>query len=203
MKDNRPVLCVDMDDVLEDFSPHWHLALDRMYGTSYVHRSPTGGLISDMHTWLSDDNVRDYYPKAKSFAETLEPLADPEFWKTVPAIPGALGTMSWADKYFRIISVTVTPSFSWDPKLRHCIFPQFPMLNEKNCYCVARKQDVKCDIIVDDHAENLYGHSAPLKLYYQNSMNHHVEKIGPSWIKVYDWENINFALRRVLDSGEV
>lgn len=152
------------------------------------------GVINDLPIkwtrWLNeyyklnvDENNLKYYDMLRNFPELslnqiLEPLKLPDFWDTVDYNSGInfneqfSGYQTLTD--MRILIVTATSPETWGVKYEHCIKRLLPNFPVENIILTSRKDLIKCDVLIDDHIENLKETSA-YKVLVDASYNKNIE----------------------------
>ena len=195
-----------MDDVVENFTPHWHAELDTMFGTNYaVHESaqPSGPPVAtSLHVWLDEDNYKTYFPMAQSFEFLLRPLRNPDFWANLRAIPGAPNAIKRLQGLGHgVYMASKAEYYSWEPKLSRCIFKLFPSIDEEHCISIPKKQLLSCDVLIDDNPDHLVGGDY-IGLLWDMPRNRWFEP-GPKdmILRVKNWKDIELIIRLMSSYG--
>lgn len=136
----------DFDGVINDLPIKWTKWLSNYYDL-----------------YVEEENIKHYnmslnFPSL-SLNQILEPLTKADFWDTVDYNSGINFNeqlsiyQTLAD--MRILIVTATSPETWGVKYEHCLkrlLPDFPV---ENIILTSRKDLIKCDVLIDDHIENL------------------------------------------------
>ena len=156
----------DFDGVINDLPIKWTRWLNKQYNLTV------------------DEDTLKHYNMSKNFSmlslnQILEPLNKAEFWKTVD-YNNKINFNEHFTKYqnsyndIRILIVTATSPETWGVKYEHCVkrlLPDFPV---ENIILTSRKDLIKCDVLIDDHIENLKETSA-YKVLVDASYNKDIE----------------------------
>lgn len=155
----------DFDGVINDLPIKWTRWLNNQYNLS-----------------VDEENLK-YYDMSLNFPtlslnQILEPLNKSEFWDTVD-YHSEVNFNEQLTTYksltnTRILIVTATSPETWGVKYEHCVkrlLPDFPV---ENIILTSRKDLIKCDVLVDDHIENLKETSA-YKVLVDASYNKNIE----------------------------
>lgn len=155
----------DFDGVINDLPIKWTEWLSNYYDL-----------------YVEEENIKHYnmslnFPSL-SLNQILEPLTKAEFWDTVDYNSG-INFNEQFSRYqtltdMRILIVTATSPETWGVKYEHCLkrlLPDFPV---ENIILTSRKDLIKCDVLIDDHIENLKETSA-YKVLVDASYNKNIE----------------------------
>jgi hypothetical protein len=94
----KPIIALDADNVLLDYSTAYAMAWERAFGWHPVERDPTAYWPSDRWdvTWLSGEPMKRF-----------RACFDVKFWSTIPAVEGALeGCKELHDAGFALVCVS-------------------------------------------------------------------------------------------------
>lgn len=156
----------DFDGVINDLPLKWTQWLSNYYDLS-----------------VEEENIKHYnmslnFPSL-SLNQILEPLTKADFWETVDVNKGIdfnKDFINFQNKIpdLRILIVTATSPETWGVKYEYCVKRLLPDFPTDNIILTSRKDLIRCDILIDDHIENLKETSA-YKVLVDTSYNKNVE----------------------------
>ena len=155
----------DFDGVINDLPIKWTKWLSNYYDL-----------------YVEEENIKHYnmslnFPSL-SLNQILEPLTKADFWDTVDYNSG-INFNEQFSRYqtltdMRILIVTATSPETCGVKYEHCIKRLLPNFPVENIILTSRKDLIKCDVLIDDHIENLKETSA-YKVLVDASYNKNIE----------------------------
>ena len=142
---NKAIICVDMDDTIENLLETWISELNNRYNKSYSMKDITEWDVTkcldlnkeQIYEVLHDDTIYDKilpYEDAQYYLEKLN-----------------------SDDRFQVYIMTNTSYKIFSYKIENVLFKYFPFLKPNQVICIANKQLVACDVLVDDYDLNLIG----------------------------------------------
>ena len=135
---------MDMDDVLCDLLTSWIIFLNLRHSTNV---SP-----SEVIDW----DIAKFFPTL-SKEQVFAPIINDKFWQLVhPAENAAEVIITLLKRGHEIKIITNTDYRNVKPKME-LLFKCFPMIKWKDVIITSEKQNVKCDVLVDDKPDNLIG----------------------------------------------
>ena len=171
------VICCDMDDTIEFLIQAWTRWLNNTYDL--------GVRYQDVKDW----EMQKAYPTL-SKEQIFEPLAIPDFWKTVEPMPQAVKYIKkLIDEGFTFYICTASHYKALEVKMEEVLFKHFPYLTWDNVIVMKNKQMIKCDVLIDDGAHNIVGDYIGLlkDTPYNQSFD---EAAHTSVLRVHTWREI-------------
>jgi len=169
------IILVDLDDTIEDLLTAWVNYLNKVYDTNVDSEE------------ITDWKISNFFPELTS-EQLYEPLVDPELWKTVRPIPGAVKYLrKLIEEGFTVRICTASSPTSYALKMKHFVKRYLPFIDTRlHCLCAHDKQLIKGNILLDDNFENLLGGSYKGILF---NRKHNEKYPNPSnLIRVDSWE---------------
>ena len=173
------VICCDMDDTIEYLIQAWLRWLNNRYELSVQYE--------DVKHW----EMKRAYPTLTE-QQIFEPLALPDFWRTVEPMPQAVEYIKKIiDDGFTFYICTASHYKALEVKMDEVLFKHFPYLTWNNVIVMQNKQMIKCDILIDDGAHNIVGEyigllkDAPYNKDF-NEMYHMKVLRVHTWREIYD-----------------
>lgn len=180
------VICVDMDDTIEDLLPAWVDWLDEKYNLSVK--------LEDVNTWV----MQEAFPML-THEEIMAPLSERSFWKTVKPKKDAIKYL-WKllieDQQVYIL--TSARYNTIQPKMEEVLFTYFPMIDRHNIIIACKKQMIKCDIMIDDGAHNLINGDY-YKILFDSQSNKSVDPNEFGGYRAKNWAEV-YAIIKELDA---
>jgi len=180
MKDRRKlIVCVDMDDTVEQLTRAWVAHTNRMFGLDMT--------VEDWTSW----ELSEVFP-GHSYDEIIEPLRRPGFWKGVEMVPEAdIYLRRLMDDGHEIYFATAAEHVSWHAKVYDMFLKLFPFVNERNIMNIWNKSLLRCDVMVDDGPHNLLGDYLGIMPDMPHNRSSDIDK-GPTStvIRAHSWEEI-------------
>lgn len=145
MKDKKDkiIICVDMDDTIENLIETWIEELNIKYNKSYS--------IEDIKEWdvtkcldLTEDEIFSVLGDNNLYDKIL-PYEDAQYY---------LEKLN-SDNRFEIYIMTNTYYKVFSYKIENVLFKYFPFLKSNQIICISNKQLVNCDVLIDDYDLNL------------------------------------------------
>lgn len=137
------IICVDMDDTIEDLTIAWVEWLNSKYTLSIN--------INNIMEWDMTHN----FPMLTA-EEIYAPLTDKEFWKTVKAKKDAIYYLDKLNTEGYSIYICTNSFYkNLQNKFDSVLFNNFPFISPSQLIILKHKQMIKCDVLVDDYYNNL------------------------------------------------
>lgn len=134
LKDVRIV--VDMDETLCDLSSKWL----GQYNADYNDNITTGDLLTyDTHLYVDPACGTKIYGY----------LEQPNFFRNLKPVPGAIETITWMQEHFVVIIATSRSAFAHEDTIAW-ISEYLPMFPLENVVFAKRKDLIDADILIDD-----------------------------------------------------
>jgi len=177
-------LCVDMDDTIENLLAAWLTWLNNKYKTNVQPQDVKDWEIQKTFPYLTEEQI-------------LEPLSKREFWKTVTPKEDAIYYLQrLIDEGQDVYIVTASHFETFQYKIEEVLLKYFPMIDPKKIICLYQKSMLKCDIMIDDHIENLRNNDC-YKFLLKAPYNENID-LPPKCKYVNDWKEIYDTLK-ILD----
>ena len=179
MKKNEYIICVDMDDTIEDLLPTWLKWIEKLYN---IHRD-----IEDITDW----DLENFFPLTKE--EIFQPLMIDDFWKDVRPKKDAVKYLKQLkEDGFKIFICTHSHYKTLPSKMENVLFKYFPYIEWNDVIVMHRKQLVNCDVLIDDGYHNLYGGKYH-KILFDRPWNRKISDDSvvmlDNWKDIYDQVN--------------
>ena len=175
---------VDMDDVLELFTPTWVTTLNSEYGLAVEPK--------DVRSW----NFTQYFPTLTR-EQVYAPLFTNEFWRSVGPKNGAADALQrlLADGH-EVYVVTASSYQTLTAKMEDVLFKYFPFLTWNNVIVAAKKQLIRGDVLVDDGIHNLEG-GEYAKVLFDMPHNWDYDAETNGMTRVQDWAEAYSAISKL------
>lgn len=175
----KPIIAFDADDTILDFVPQWLHKFRQL--------SKEGVYPEHIKSWDIGS-----YVENKSILYNL--LFSPRVYEGVLAFPSARTVIEYARTFARVIVVTSSyPLQNATPKL-NCLATNGVIMDENDFILAKDKSLIRCDMFVDDNAENVESSSASyMSLLYNQPWNQ--TSMHPN--RVYNWDNICEAIKEM------
>lgn len=180
---NRPVIGVDLDDVLWNFLEAWI--------TRHNEITEDNVDVNDIKSW----NIEQYIHKG-SRGMLFYMLEQAGFWDTVKPKDGAqLYLKKLIEDGYDVVIVTATSYKVAQHKMMR-FFELFPFIKEDQIITAKRKQLINVDILIDDNPDNLRGgfYNKFLFTAPHNELTNEKE-IGAHRCK--DWEELYYKIKKL------
>lgn len=188
------VICVDMDDTIENLCEAWVDYLNRRYGTSVKN--------SDLREW----DVSTAFPTL-SRDEIYGALSENALWDSVKPKKDAQRYLKrLIDDGYSVYICTNTSYHIAKYKFEAVLFKYFPYIERNHIIITANKDLVACDFLVDDYEYNLMGKNAKNKILFDAPHNRNFDesKYGikrmRSWKKIYEEIVSEYEKRAEIDN---
>lgn len=174
---SRPIIAVDMDDVIWDLMTSWVNFLNREYGLNVNPDSIRGWSVPEVFPTLTEDQV-------------YAPLSDWTMWADVEPMPGACEYLKkLLDKGYNIYLVTATAPENVEYKFR-LIQQHFPFISWNNVVVMQNKKLFRADALVDDGPHNL--EDAPcIRILFSRRNNEYYDATAHGIIRAHDWKEVH------------
>ena len=169
------VICVDMDDTIEDLITPWIEYLNKKHGLNV---NP-----AEVDDWA----IEKFFPTLTAH-DVFAPLWDPELWDNVkPKHDSPYWLKRLIDDGHKVYICTCTHYKVASFKMDKALFKYFPYLSNKDLIMMRDKQMIRCDYLVDDGIHNIIGEYKGLLMDtpHNRSFEGH-----PNVIRVFDWEDV-------------
>ena len=174
MRQDKFVLCVDMDDTIEDLVPAWVDWLNKHHDTHVA--------VEDITNW----NIAIYFPTL-TYEEVFAPLSQREFWKTVKPKEDAINYLSrLAGEGVEVYICTSAYHSTITYKIEEVVEKYFSFIDWGHIIIAENKSMVRCDAIIDDAIHNLENHPAH-RLLYTTPVNKEYNASLNGLVRVDDW----------------
>lgn len=171
------IICVDMDDTIENLLDAWVAALNKKYHLNVKASNVTDWALSKSYPTLTADQI-------------FEPLFDNDFWYTVQPKADAITYLKkLVDEQYQVYICTNAHYKTVLPKVQAIIKRYFSCIDWKHLIITYNKHLINCDIMIDDAPHNLQGNNC-LKLLFNASHNQNYLAEFNDMIRVYSWEEI-------------
>ena len=182
------VICVDMDDTIENLCDAWVKWLNNKYGLNVNSRDVVDWDMSKVFTSLTKHQI-------------YEPLYIDDFWYSVEPKKDAIEYLKKLyDDGFSIYLCTSAHYCTTKPKMEAIVERYFPFIDWKHIITCTNKQMIKCDVLVDDGTHNVLGGEykailmdAPYNRWFDNN-NHGIQRVD-NWKDVYDIINDMYIMK--------
>lgn len=180
---NKTIL-IDLDDVLTDMVSEWVRWLNILFNLSVDYRQ------------IKDWNMSLTYPTLAN-EEIFKPLNSEGFWKKVHTRTDAIKYVKKLyDECYNIYIVTATKPHLMEYKMKYCINPYFPYIDDNHIIISSNKQMIKGDVLIDDNPNNLVGGEYK-KILFNKSHNVN-DRDNPDFHCADDWEEVYKIIKEIL-----
>ena len=139
------VICIDMDDTIEDLTTPWVNYLNHVYNLNV---SPC-----EIKSW----NVEQYFPTLTK-EQVFSPMFDPDFWNAVvPKLNAPYWVKKLIDDGHDVYICTNTHYKTAASKFEKVLFRYFPFISPQKIIITSNKQMIQCDYLIDDGPHNIIG----------------------------------------------
>lgn len=179
MKASDFVIACDMDDTIEYLVMALVEWLNNKYGTKVEYKDVNEWRVSNFFPTLTTDQV-------------WEPLHHREFWKTVKPMKDAQVYIEKLIKEgFPFFIVTSSTPESVPLKLQEVLYKYFPFIDKNNVIICHKKQQIRCDVLIDDGVHNIIGpYKGLLKTAPHNRKWIIPENLTNQVFRVHCWKHI-------------
>lgn len=195
MEKNEVIVCIDMDDTIENLCEAWVDYLNEKYGTHTKY--------TDLREW----DVSKAFPTIEKNL-IYQALHDTALWDTVkPKKDAQRYVKKLVDDGYSVYICTNTSYKFAQYKFDNVLFKYFPFLNRSNIIVTANKHLVCCDFLVDDYEQNLMGNNAKRKILFDTPHNRAFNeksygiKRTKSWKTIYDEITNYYECQNVIAEG--
>jgi len=147
LKKQTWTICTDCDDVLLDLIPAWVAVLNCRHGTNVKPDDITDWDIMQFFPTLTRDQV-------------YKPIIEYDFWRwhiePKTLAKEFVGRLACHPDEFRLKVITKTDYRNVEPKTK-ALMRWFPSIKWEDIIVTSCKQDVACDVLIDDNPDNLVG----------------------------------------------
>lgn len=183
------IVCVDMDDTIENLLEVWVQELNTRYNKNYK--------FSDVLYW---DITRCFSDLSTN--QILEVLDDLKVYDKITPYKDAQKYLKLLNEndMFEVYIATQTHSQVFTYKMDHVLFKHFPFFTNRQIICIANKQLLNCDVLIDDSVLNLINGNydkilidKPYNKNYQtvniNDLNYNknIIKRANNWKDIYNY----------------
>lgn len=184
---SKPILLVDCDDTIENFSEVWIKKLNEIYGTNYS----TDDIKSWDISYLFQGTVKD---------DLIAVIDNEDFWKEVIPLEGAVESLRCLMHFFDVYIVTAGTPTSVHWKGNHVINKYFPFIDKDHIISCKHKQLIKGDYLIDDNFDNiLYGDYGGI--LFTASHNREIDCGAFRVVRVNNWkEAVDYLLEEYYGS---
>lgn len=180
-------IIVDLDSTVVDLHPAWFGRYNERYGDDLK--------AEDVVSW-------EVHKFAKSGKAIYNILKEPEFFRHLPAIPGALlATQKLQHDGHRIVIVTSAPRFSHSDKA-WWVDHNMPWVDHDDVFLGHSKDLVFADVMIDDGPHNIKAYRErwgfyPLLCAISHPYNQDLH--GVADLMAQDWKNPEQAWTQIVD----
>lgn len=142
----KSIVCIDMDDTIENLLEVWVEELNKRYNKQYK--------LSDVIDWDMVKCFPDLTPD-----QILSVLDDLSIYDKVRPYKDAQKYIKLLNDNddFEIYIATRTHPHVFTYKMENLLFKYFPFFKNRQIICIANKQLLNCDVLIDDAVHNLVG----------------------------------------------
>jgi 5'-nucleotidase len=173
----KPVLLLDMDEVVVDFTNAW---IERFY-----HKT---GISLNREDWKAWD-LKNILPE-NVFEEFVATLREPGFFRNLPPMKGAIEGIRELNDYYDIVFLTASSQYAYNDKF-HWIEENLSFVKKPNLILTHRKDLVIGEYLVDDAPHNLIHSPAKTKIVFDAPWNRDLK----TFTRVYNWEQLISILK--------
>ena len=172
------IICVDIDDTIEDLLPVWIQKLNKKYDRNVS--------LSDINEW----HLSKFFP-GLSREEILQPLYSEDIWRSVKPKKNAPEILQrLITEGHDVYLVTNSHYKSLEAKIDNMLSIYFPFIDLRHLIVTAHKQMIKCDVMIDDYYGNLQGGDYIKFLFNTNYNKDFDETEESNMYRVSDWDQI-------------
>lgn len=142
-KQDKIIICVDMDDTIENLIEAWIDELNIKHNKTYS--------IEDIKEWdvtkcldLTEEQIFEVLHHNKLY-DNIRPYEDAQYYLEKLNSDGRFEIYIMTNTYYKVFSY----------KIENVLFKYFPFLNSNQIICISKKQLVNCDLLIDDYDLNL------------------------------------------------
>lgn len=178
------VICIDMDDTVEELLKPWVNWLNKKYNLSVNYK--------DIDRW----EISGFFPDL-TWEQIYEPLDTDDFWDTVEPKKDAVKYVKMLkDEGFQVYICTHSYYKSLSAKMNKVLFKYFPYLTWNDVIVIHHKQLVNCDVLVDDGPHNLENGKYH-KILINTGAN--AQYHNSDFIRADNWREIYSAIHTLFD----
>jgi len=186
MTDNKKIILIDADDVLENLSYVWVDYLNERYGTHTKQSDLKDWDVSKAFPSLTHDQVYGVELEEELILR-LAPVPDAPYY-----------VKKLIDDGHTVYICTNTPYQILQTKLDKVIFKYFPYFTRSDVIVTAHKQLIKGDILIDDGPHNLVGGDYE-KILVDAPYNETFDEKAIGAIRCYNWKEIYETVCRLIE----
>lgn len=172
----KPVLLLDMDEVVVDFTRAW---IDRFREKTGISLNREDWEAWDLKRILPDDVFH-------GFVATLR---EPGFFRHLPPMDGAIEGIKELNEQYDIVFLTASSQYAYNDKY-HWIEEHLSFVNKPNLILTHRKDLVIGDYLVDDAPHNLLQSPAKTKIIFDAPWNRKLTQFK----RVRNWGELTLFL---------
>lgn len=178
MEKNEFIICIDMDDTIENLCDAWVDYLNAKYGTTTKH--------SDLKEW----DVSVAFPTIER-KNIYAALHDTALWDTVkPKKDAQRYIKKLVEEGFSVYICTNTSYKIAGYKFDNVLFKYFPFIDRNHVIVTANKSLIKCDFLIDDYEENLRSKNARRTILFDTSHNRWFDAEANGMMRLGSWKRI-------------
>ena len=195
MNKSDVIICIDMDDTIENLCEAWVDYLNSIHGTNVKYQNVKEWDMSaafptikreDVYSVLHDTNLYDLIKPKKDAQKYIKKLIE---------------------EGFSVYICTNTLYSIAEYKFNNVLFNNFPYIDRQNIIITANKHLICCDFLIDDYEHNLMGNNAKNKILFDTPHNRAFNEKEHGMLRTRSWRTIYetivsyFNEQNIIDKG--